>query len=90
VSANHLANFNYFPGEIKRYTKKKWKKGSWAEARGDYRASETMICRLDWDWEYLSLVRLDESFFLDLVELLAQLSLFLANLASPDFLPLEV
>ena len=44
--------------------------------------------RLEWDWEYLSLVRLEELFFLALVGLLAELSLFLAKRVSPDFLAL--
>ena len=46
--------------------------GRWrAEARQDYRASETMMVGVDLDWEYLSLeFLLDELVFLDLVDTL--------------------
>jgi len=44
--------------------------------------------RLDVDREYLSLVRLDD--FLDLVELREEVSFFLANRVSDDFLPFTV
>ncbi len=86
VSANYPKILTTSPGNSRGQAKKFAKKLKGRSPAQNYRASETMREPLEWDREYLSLLRLAESLFLDLLEFFAGLSLFFANRASPDFL----